>query len=68
VMRPDRQAHFAKLTGYPPTKLKGIAMMSPELLAQAPDPSAPKTAVVDEFWWEPRLFDLTKRFKEWQLI
>ena len=67
VMRPDRQAHFAELTSYAPAKLKGIAMMSPEIKKLNPDPSWPKTAMNDEEWWTPRLDELTKRFKEWQL-
>ncbi len=67
VMRPDRQAHFAKLTSYAGTKLKGIAMLPPEILKLNPSPSWPKTALNDEEWWTPRLDELTKRFKEWQL-
>ncbi|SFJ73179.1 putative spermidine/putrescine transport system substrate-binding protein [Bosea sp. OK403] len=68
MMRPDRQAHFATLTGYPPVKLEGIRLMSPELKSQSPDPASPKNALNDEFWWEPNLLALTKRFKEWQLV
>lgn len=67
LMRPDRQAAFGELTGYAPAKLKGIEMLSPAIRAGAPDPSAPKTAVNNEEWWDSRLEELTKRFKEWQL-
>ena len=53
--------------GYPPAKLKGIEMLSPEVRAIIPDPTSPKTAVNNEDWWTDRLDELTKRFKEWQL-
>jgi putative spermidine/putrescine transport system substrate-binding protein len=68
VMRPDRQLHFAELTSYAPVKNAALSKLPAELKAVNPDPNAPMTAINDEFWWEPNLADLTKRFKEWQLI
>ena len=67
VMRPDRQLVFADKIGYAPTKLEAVAKMSDKLKALNPDPAAPMNAFNDEFWWEPRLLELTKRFKDWQL-
>lgn len=67
VMRPDRQLAFADIIGYAPSKLEAKAKMSDKLKALNPDPDGPLSAYNDEFWWEPRLADLTKRFKEWQL-
>lgn len=66
-MRPDRQAHFARLTSYAPTRLDGVKLLSPELLALSPDPAAPGTAMGNEFWWADTFEVLNKRFKEWQL-
>ncbi len=67
AMRPDRQLAFAEIIGYAPTKLEGIAAMPDHLKALNPDPESPMNAFNNEFWWEPRLLELTKRFKEWQL-
>jgi putative spermidine/putrescine transport system substrate-binding protein len=66
-LRPDRQAHFAELTSYTPTKTAAIGMLSPELLSLSPDLNGPKTAMSDEVWWSTRFDELTRRYKEWQL-
>lgn len=66
-LRPDRQAHFAELTSYTPTKTEAISKLSKELLSLSPDLNGPNTAMSDEFWWSTRFDELTRRFKEWQL-
>ncbi|MBM6593109.1 ABC transporter substrate-binding protein [Microvirga pudoricolor] len=66
-LRPDRQAHFAELTSYTPTKTEAIAKLSKELLELSPDLNGPKTAMSDEIWWSTRFDELTRRYKEWQL-
>ncbi|SFJ73079.1 putative spermidine/putrescine transport system substrate-binding protein [Bosea sp. OK403] len=65
MLRPDRQAEWAKLQAVVPAVPAAMPLVDPNVMKSLPDPAAPDTIMSDISWWGPRLDDLNARFKEW---
>jgi putative spermidine/putrescine transport system substrate-binding protein len=66
-LRDERQAQFAEVLSYIPSKAAAIDLMTPDAKKRLPDLKSPKNAIVDDEWWADHFAELEKRFKEWQL-
>jgi putative spermidine/putrescine transport system substrate-binding protein len=66
-LRPDRQAHWAKLSAYMPTKTKSYSLIPEEIMKYLADPKNPNHIVADDNWWRDNLAEVTERYKEWIL-
>lgn len=68
LLNPERQAHFAKLMTYSPVVKGADKFISPEVKKLLPDPLNPNSCFENVDWWGDKNEELTKRFKEWQMV
>ena len=67
TLRPDRQAEFAEIMAYTPTKIAALDLLDAETKKKLPDLSNPNSVIFNDDWWADHLIELEKRFKEWML-
>lgn len=68
LLNPERQANFAKLMTYSPV-VKGADKFIPaDVKKLLPDPTDPNNCFENLDWWGDKNEELTKRFKEWQMV
>lgn len=68
MLKPERQAHFTNLQAYPGTARGALELVKDEIKPYLPKPDAPDACFENIDWWATRFEELSKRYKEWQLL
>ena len=67
-LNPERQAHFASLMTYSPVVKSADKLIPADIKKQLPDATNPDNCIENVEWWADKNEELTKRFKEWQMV
>ncbi|MBL8705896.1 MAG: ABC transporter substrate-binding protein [Rhodospirillales bacterium] len=67
IAKKDRQVELANLSVDAPCYVDALAKVDPEARKWMPDVGDPNNLFVNAEWWDTRVDDLTRRFKEWLL-
>ena len=65
IARPELQVAMANLTGNAPCYAHALSKVEPEARKWMPEVGDANNLFVDPQWWDTRVEDLTRRFKEW---
>ncbi len=66
--QPNLQVQLANLSGDAPCYPEALARVDPAARKWMPDVADPNNLFVDPTWWDSRVDELTRRFKEWLLV
>ena len=67
IAKPELQVKLANLAGDAPCYSDALAKVDPDARKWMPDVADPNNLFVDATWWDSRVDELTRRFKEWLL-
>lgn len=67
IAKPELQVQLANLSGDAPCYAGALAKVDPAARKWMPDVTDPSNLFVDAAWWDSRIDELTRRFKEWLL-
>lgn len=67
IAKPDVQVQLANLSGDAPCYAEALAKVDPAARKWMPDIADPNNLFVNPGWWDSRVDELTKRFKDWLL-
>jgi putative spermidine/putrescine transport system substrate-binding protein len=67
IAKPEIQVQLANLSGDAPCYPEALAKVDPAARKWMPDAADPNNLFADPEWWDSRIDDLTRRFKEWLL-
>jgi putative spermidine/putrescine transport system substrate-binding protein len=67
-LNPERQANFAKIMTYSPVVKAADKLIPADIKKVLPDPANPDNCIENLEWWADKNEELTKRFKEWQMV
>jgi putative spermidine/putrescine transport system substrate-binding protein len=67
ICRPDVQVRLSNLATTAPCYVDALAKVDPAVRKWMPDLSDRSHLFIDPAWWDPRVDELTQRFREWLL-
>jgi putative spermidine/putrescine transport system substrate-binding protein len=67
-LKPERQARFAQIMTYSPSVKAADKLIPPDIKKVLPDATSPDNCIENLEWWADKNEEMTKRFKEWQMV